>query len=192
MSDASSGRTGLPADKSIVLIGLMGAGKTSIGDRMAKALGIPFVDADSEVELAAGCSVEEIFERIGEEAFRDGERRVIKRLLDGASKVLATGGGAFLDPETRAVIAEHGISIWLRADLDLLVERTSRRDNRPLLKTGDPREILENLIAERHPVYAKADIVVDVTDEPPMTTTNRVIAALFDYLETAEGVGAAE
>jgi shikimate kinase len=192
MSDATSGRTGLPADKSIVLIGLMGAGKTSIGDRMAKALGIPFVDADSEVELAAGCSVEEIFERIGEEAFRDGERRVIKRLLDGASKVLATGGGAFLDPETRAVIAEHGISIWLRADLDLLVERTSRRDNRPLLKTGDPREILENLIAERHPVYAKADIVVDVTDEPPMTTTNRVIAALFDYLETAEGVGAAE
>lgn len=192
MSDAGAKRAALPPQKSIVLVGLMGAGKTSIGDRMAKALGIPFVDADSEVELAAGCSIEEIFERIGEEAFRDGERRVIKRLLEDSPKVLATGGGAFMDPDTRDVIAELGISIWLRADLDLLVERTSRRDNRPLLKTGDPREILENLIAERHPVYEKADIIVDVTDEAPMNTTNRVIAALLDYLETAEGVGAAE
>ena len=192
MREAGDKRNALPQGKSVVLVGLMGAGKTSIGDRMAKALGIPFVDADSEVELAAGCSIEEIFERIGEEAFRDGERRVIKRLLDGESKVLATGGGAFLDPETRKVIGEHGISIWLRADLDLLVERTSRRDNRPLLKKGDPRQILENLIAERHPIYAEADIIVDVTDESPMTTTNRVIAALFEYLETAEGVGAAE
>jgi len=169
----------LPRGRSIVLVGLMGAGKSSIGRRLAQRLGLDFVDADHEIERAAGCTIEEIFARFGEPAFRDGERRVIGRLLeDRAPIVLATGGGAFMDQETRARIREHGISVWLRAELDVLLRRVSRRSNRPLLKQGDPREVLERLIAVRHPVYAEADLVVDSDDSPAESTVDRVIAAL--------------
>jgi shikimate kinase len=169
----------LPPGRSIVLVGLMGAGKSSIGKRLAQRLGLDFVDADNEIERAAGCTIEEIFARFGEPSFRDGERRVIGRLLeDGSPIVLATGGGAFMDAETRARIRERGVSIWLRAELDVLHRRVSRRSNRPLLKQGDPREVLRRLIDVRHPVYAQADIVVDSDDSPPESTVDRVIEAL--------------
>ena len=169
----------------LVLVGLMGAGKSCIGRRLASQLGLKFVDADSEIEAAAGCTIEEIFSRHGEAAFRDGERRVIARLLHQPGQVLSTGGGAFMDPRTRAEIRERGLSIWLRAGLDLLLKRTSRRNNRPLLKTGDPREILNRLIDERYPVYAEADIVVDSVDRPPEVTVARVMEALQQHLEEA-------
>jgi len=168
----------LAGDKSIVLVGLMGAGKSSVGTRLGKRLDMPFQDADAEIVKAAGCSIEDIFTVYGEAAFRDGERRVIARLLGDRPQVLATGGGAFMDPETRQVIERHAISVWLRADLDILVERTGRRNDRPLLKEGDPREILESLIAERYPVYAEADIVVDTGVEPQEYTVEQILDAL--------------
>ena len=174
-------------ERSIVLIGLMGAGKSSIGRRLGAGLGCPFVDADREIEKAAGCTIEEIFERHGEAAFRDGERRVIARLLSDPRQVLATGGGAFMDPRTRAAIRERGISVWLRADLDLLVRRTGRRNNRPLLKGKDRRVILQGLIDERYPVYAEADVAVDIDDSPPDVTTNRVRAAIEAFMLAQEG-----
>lgn len=168
-----------PQDRTIVLVGLMGAGKSCIGRRLAQQLGLRFVDADAEIEAAAGCSIPEIFERHGEAGFRDGERRVISRLLGSRERqVLATGGGAFMDPATRAAIAATAVSVWLRADLDLLLRRTSRRSNRPLLRRGDPREILSRLIGERYPVYAEADITVDSLDAPPEHTVERVVEAL--------------
>ncbi len=159
----------------------MGAGKSSMGRRLAAALGLPFLDADTEIERAAGCAIPEIFERFGEPAFRDGERGVIRRLLDGPACVLATGGGAFMDPETRARIAEHGVSVWLRADLDVLVKRTAGRDDRPLLNTDDPRAVLRRLMDERYPVYAEADITVDTGDEPPEAVLQRLLDALEDH-----------
>jgi shikimate kinase len=161
-----------------VLVGLMGAGKSCIGRRLAQRLGRHFVDADAEIEAAAGCSISEIFAQHGEAYFRDGERRVIKRLLQTPGQVIATGGGAFMDPETRAAVAEAGVSVWLRADLDLLVRRTARRNTRPLLRQGDPREILADLMAKRHPVYALADVTVDTADGPPEATVGRVLDAL--------------
>jgi shikimate kinase len=173
----------LKVPRTIVLIGLMGAGKSCIGRRLATALGLKFVDADAEVERAAGCTIEEIFERHGEAAFRDGERRVIERLLGQAVQVLATGGGSFMNSMTRAAIHEQAISVWLRADLDLLLKRTGRRNNRPLLKRGDPRAILKGLMAERYPVYSEADIVVDSVDGPPEITVERVRAAVEGYVE---------
>ena len=169
---------------SIVLVGLMGAGKSAIGRRLANRLGLPFVDADSEIERAAGCSITDIFEMHGEAAFRDGERRVIARLLARPPHVLATGGGAFMDSETRAAVRATGISIWLKADIDLLVSRVSRRSDRPLLAGGDPREILERLIAERHPVYAEADIIVESRDGPHEETVQTVLNALGAHVET--------
>lgn len=172
--------------KTIALVGLMGAGKTSIGRRLAQQLRLPFVDADAEIEMAAGTSIEEIFERHGEAAFRDGERRVIARLLDRPVQVLATGGGAFIDPATRALIRARCISIWLRASLPLMLARVARRNNRPLLKTGDPAAVLERLITERYPLYAEADIVVDSIDGPPELTLDRVVAGLADHLASAE------
>ncbi|MCH8155854.1 MAG: shikimate kinase [Proteobacteria bacterium] len=172
----------LKVPRTIVLIGLMGAGKSCIGRRLAALLGLKFVDADAEIERAAGCTIEEIFDRHGEAAFRDGERRVIERLLGQAVQVLATGGGSFMDPRTRAAIHEQGISVWLRADLDLLLKRTGRRNNRPLLKRGDPRAILEGLMAERYPVYGEANVVVDSVDGPPEVTVERVRAAVESYL----------
>jgi shikimate kinase len=171
--------------KTIALVGLMGAGKSSIGRRLAQRLKVPFVDADTEIEAAAGATIEEIFERHGEAAFREGERRVIARLLEGPIQVLATGGGAFMDPVTRALVRERAISVWIRAELDLLLSRVNRRNNRPLLKGGDPRVVLERLIAERHPIYAESDIIVDSIDGPPDATLERVSAALASYLGTA-------
>ena len=182
----------LKVPRTIVLIGLMGAGKSCIGRRLAALLGLKFVDADTEIERAAGCTIEEIFERHGEAAFRDGERRVIERLLGQAVQVLATGGGSFMDPKTRAAIHGRAISVWLRADLDLLLKRTGRRNNRPLLKRGDPRAILEGLMAERYPVYGQADIVVDSADGPPEVTVERVRAAVENYLAGQPGAAAPE
>jgi shikimate kinase len=172
----------LQVPKTLVLVGLMGAGKSCIGRRLAQRLGLPFVDADREIEEAAGCSIPEIFSRHGEAAFRDGERRVIARLLDGPVQVLATGGGAFMDPRTRALIRERAISIWLRASLDLLVKRVARRNDRPLLQVADPRARLAELLEQRSPVYAQADLVVDSADGPPDVTLERVLAALGAYL----------
>jgi shikimate kinase len=168
------------------MVGLMGAGKTSIGRRVAARLGLPFVDADDEIEAAAGSSIGDIFERLGEASFRDGERRVIARLLDGPAKVLATGGGAFMDGETRERIAARGISIWLRADIDTLVRRTSRRNDRPLLRNGDPKEILSRLMNQRYPIYQQADIVVDSFDAPAEETLANVLGAIEAYRAAAQ------
>lgn len=168
-------------ERCIVLVGLMGAGKTTVGRRLAQKLGLGFVDADNEIERAAGETIPEIFERHGEAAFRDGERRVIARLLEGGPLVLATGGGAFMDETTRANIAARGISIWLRADLDVLMRRVARRGNRPLLKQGDPRRTMERLIVERYPVYSHADITVESIEGPHETVVDDVIAKLEDY-----------
>ena len=164
--------------RTIVLVGLMGAGKSSIGRRLAVRLGLKFIDADSEIEAAAGCSIDDIFELHGEEAFREGERRVIARLLEAPAHVLATGGGAIMDPATRALICEKGISIWLRANLDILVRRVSRRGNRPLLKNRDVREVLKELMTERDPVYATADITVDTIDAPHETVVTEILRRL--------------
>ncbi len=182
MKSPSQPRT-IDVPKPVVLVGLMGAGKSHIGRRLGQRLRIPFVDADHEIEKAAGRSIADIFKEFGEQEFREGERRVIARLLDSENMVLATGGGAFMNDETRERILESSISVWLRADLDLLVKRTSRRDSRPLLKTGDPREILQRLIDERYPVYALADIIVDSVDGPGGVTVNRVVDALADWID---------
>ncbi len=187
-ADAGTGSAETPAPpRSLVLVGLMGAGKTCIGRILARRLDLPFVDADAEIEAAAGCSIEDIFALYGESDFRDGERRVIGRLLDGPIQVMATGGGAFMDPHTRRRIRERGISIWLRADLELLLSRVSRRNDRPLLKAlvkaDNPRRVLERLIAERHPVYAEADIAVDSGREPPGRTLARLLDAIRAFLD---------
>ena len=168
--------------QTVVLVGLMGAGKSCIGKRLAQRLGMPFIDADQAIEQAAGCSITEIFERHGEADFRDGERRVIARLLEGPLHVLATGGGAFMDPRTRALVRDKAISIWLRADLDLLMRRVSRRSDRPLLQVAEPRQKLADLMAERYPVYGEADVTVDSTDGPPEATLERVVQSLDAYL----------
>jgi shikimate kinase len=164
--------------RSIVLVGLMGVGKTTVGRRLATLLHLPFVDADHEIEEAAGCSVTEIFARFGEQAFRDGERRVIGRLLDGPRRVLATGGGAFMDARTRAAIKRRGISVWLKADIGLLMERVGRKGNRPLLQTADPRATLERLAAERYPVYAEADLTVESREGPHDRVVKSIVHAL--------------
>ncbi|RDD63425.1 shikimate kinase [Ferruginivarius sediminum] len=168
--------------RTIVLVGLMGAGKTCIGKRLAACLGTEFVDADAEIESAAGMSISEIFEVHGESGFRQGERRVIARLLRRPPHVMATGGGAFMNEKTRELIKRRAISVWLRADLDLLVRRTSRRSHRPLLRGRDHREVLGKLMEERHPVYAKADVVVDSADGPPEAMAEQVARAVMDYV----------
>ncbi|MBW4093550.1 MAG: 3-dehydroquinate synthase [Proteobacteria bacterium] len=169
------------AGRSIVLVGLMGAGKTSIGRRLAARLGLPFRDADVEIEAAAGCSIPELFARYGEPAFRDGERRVIRRLLAAEPMVLAFGGGAFMDAETRAAVRAEAISVWLRCKLPTLVRRVAGRENRPLLTGGDPNEILARLMGARHPVYAEADVIVDCGDETPDATTTKVLDAVLGW-----------
>ena len=179
--------SGFAPPRTVVLVGLMGAGKSNIGRRLAARLHLDFVDADAEIEAAAGESIEDIFRRHGEAAFRDGERRVIARLLDRPVQVLATGGGAFMDPQTRALIRQRGISIWLRAELDLLLARVGRRDDRPLLKTGDRRAILAALMEKRHPIYAEDDIVVDSVDGPPELTLGRVVTELKRYVAALDG-----
>jgi shikimate kinase len=164
--------------RAIVLVGLMGAGKTSIGRRLAEKLGVPFVDADHEIEAAAGKSIPDIFAEHGEPHFRDGERRVIARLLDNGSQVLATGGGAFMNPETRARIKERAVSVWLKADLDLLMKRVSKRGGRPLLANDNPEAVMRKLIEERYPVYAEADITVESADVQHGVMVNEVLSAL--------------
>ena len=181
----------LKLSKTVVLVGLMGAGKTCIGTRLAEKLNLPFVDADSEIERAAGCSIADIFELYGEAEFREGERRVITRLLKDPVHVLATGGGAFMDTGTRQAIREKAISVWLRADLNLLVSRTSRRASRPLLQTGNPREVLKRLIEERHPIYAEADLVIESARESPDITVDRLIGALDQFSRESAVAGAA-
>jgi len=184
LKDVSPAMSELPArltGRSVVLVGLMGAGKTSIGRRVAARMGLPFRDADAEIELAAGCSIPELFRRYGEQDFRDGERRVIRRLLASDPLVLATGGGAYMDPDTRAAIRDEAVAVWLRCKLSTLVRRVATRHNRPLLQSGDPAEILGRLMEQRHPVYAEADITVDCGDEPPDYTTAKVLQALHDW-----------
>ena len=168
--------------KPLVLVGMMGAGKTAIGKRLADRLKVPFTDADFEIEKAAGCSIADFFQEHGEGAFRDGERRVIKRLLRGPVGILATGGGAFMDSGTRKEISQHGISIWFKADLETLWRRLSRRDSRPLLKTENPKATLEKLVNERYPVYADVDITVISTDGPPEAMVGQVLNAVRSYL----------
>jgi shikimate kinase len=162
----------------IALVGLMGAGKSSVGRRLAQALNLPFRDADEEVERAAGRSVSEIFDELGEAAFRDGERRVIARLLDEAPHVLATGGGAFMNPETRKLIAGKAISVWLQADVEVLARRVARKNDRPLLHGKDVREVLADLARERYPTYALADVAVESIESPHHVTVQAIIEAL--------------
>ena len=172
--------TAVVVDRPIVLVGLMGAGKTTVGRRLAAALMVPFIDADDEIERAAGLPVAEIFARHGEHEFRRGERRVIARLLQGEPHVLATGGGAFMDAETRALVRTHATSVWLRADIDVLMRRVEKRDNRPLLHSGDPRAVMERLMAERHPIYAEADVTVDSNNAPHGAAVAQVLQALAE------------
>jgi len=167
--------------RTIVLVGLMGAGKTSVGKRLAAALDLPFRDSDDEIETAAGLTVPEIFEIYGEKGFRDGERRVIARLLTDPPHVLATGGGAFLSAETRGLIKNSAVSVWLKADLGVLARRVGRKDNRPLLAGKDPRVVLEELAVLRDPIYALADVTVESGDRPHQATVEAIIDALTAY-----------
>jgi shikimate kinase len=173
MSDGSG-----PSRKPIALVGLMGAGKSTIGRRLARRLGLPFVDADSEIEAAAGLSIAEIFERFGEPHFRDGERRVIARLVAGPAGVIATGGGAFMDEGTRALILARCTAIWLDGDVEVLAERVRRRSHRPLVRGRDPRALLGALAATRSPVYAEAHIRVQSDAIPHERIVDRILAAL--------------
>ena len=159
-------------NRSIVLVGMMGAGKSSIGRRLAARLGIPFIDADAEIESAAGMTIPEIFDKHGEPYFRAGEARVIARLLDNGPQVLATGGGSLMDAQTRALIGEKGVSIWLKADIDVLLKRTKRRNDRPLA------EKIKDLLPIREPLYAQADIVVQSRDEPHENIVDEIMIQL--------------
>ena len=164
-----------------VLVGLMGAGKTSVGRRLAEKLGIPFIDADHEIEAAAGKPIKEIFADHGEAYFREGERRVIQRLIGNGAQVLATGGGAWMNDETRARIQEHGISVWLKASLPLLMKRVSKRQDRPLLQAEDPEGVMRGLMEKRYPVYALADVTVESRDVQHGQMVNDVIRALAQW-----------
>lgn len=172
---------GFTPARTVVLVGLMGAGKTKVGRRLAARLGLPFFDSDIEIEEAAGETIEEIFRYRGESVFREGERRVIARLLAQPTHILATGGGAFMDPGTREAIRRRGVSVWLRADLDVLLARVARRANRPLLKERDPRAVMAELIERRSPIYAEADLAIDSSESTAEMTVTRVLAALAGY-----------
>ena len=169
-------------DRPIVLVGLMGVGKSTVGRNLANVLGCAFVDADDEIEKAAQRKISEIFEEFGERYFRDGERRVIARLMDQCRGVIATGGGAFVDDETRALILNEAIVVWIDCDIDTLVERTGKRDTRPLLKTGDPREILTKLHSEREPYYSQAQVRVVSRDGPHIETAVSILEAIDAWL----------
>ena len=168
--------------RTIALVGLMGVGKSSVGRRLANALELPFCDADAEVEAAAGRSISDIFADLGEPAFREGERRVIARLLEQPPHVLATGGGAFINPQTRALIKTKAVSVWLKAELDVLARRITRKDSRPLLVGKDPLEVLQAQADARYPAYAEADIVVETGDAAHHVTVEQVIRALGEHL----------
>ena len=169
--------------RSIVFVGLMGAGKTAIGRKVASALGLPFLDSDHEIESVSRMSIPDLFAQYGEAEFRALEQRVILRVLENGPKVLATGGGAFMNEHTREAIAAAGISVWLKADVDVLLERVSKKQNRPLLQNADPRGVLERLIAERHPVYALADITVPTRDDRREVIAGEVIEAIGRSLD---------
>jgi shikimate kinase len=170
-------------DRPVVLVGLMGVGKSTVGRRLAVRLGLPFVDSDEEIEDAAGCSAAEIFERFGETDFRDGERRLVARLIEGEIRVIATGGGAFVDPNTRRLLNERAITVWLDAPVDILAERTARRDTRPLLRNSDPKAVLQKLSDARRPSYAEAHIHVKSGGGAHDEVVSAIIAALEGYLE---------
>jgi shikimate kinase len=188
--DMEAVKSGL-GSRTIVIVGLMGAGKTSVGRRLAEKLKLPFIDADHEIEAAAGKSIAEIFADHGEDYFREGERRVITRILDHGPQVLATGGGAFMNEETRGYIRAKGLSVWLKAELGVLLNRVSKRNNRPLLNQGDPETIMRDLMHQRYPVYATADVTVETSDAHHATTVNEVIRALasFKGLEADDDAG---
>jgi shikimate kinase len=191
MSDIAASRIEAPesrlvatlGDRSVVLVGMMGAGKSSVGRRLANRLGIPFVDADCEIEARAAMTIPEYFERHGEQNFRSGEARVIANLLHQGPQVLATGGGAFMHADTRAAIGRHGVTVWLKADFEVLLRRVRRRSDRPMLKTANPAETLKELLAVRDPVYALADVTVWSREVPHETIVNETIAALVDWLD---------
>ena len=170
-------------NRPIVLVGLMGAGKSTVGRRLAKRLALPFVDSDAEIEDAAGFSAAEVFERYGEADFRDGERRLVARLIDGEVRVIATGGGAYVDPRTRQLLNERAITVWLDAPVEILADRTGRRDTRPLLRNGDRKSTLERLAEQRAPAYAEAHIRVRSGDGAHKDVVDSIVAALEDYLE---------
>jgi shikimate kinase len=171
--------------RSLVLVGMMGAGKSSVGRKLAARLAMPFVDADTEIEAAAGMTIPEIFEVRGEAEFRSGEARVIARLLDGGPQVLATGGGAYMNPETRGMIGRKGVSIWLKAEFDILMRRIRRRTDRPLLRTADPEATLKRLIDERYPVYALADVTIESRDVSHEVIVDELVDALARHFSVA-------
>ncbi|MBN1324965.1 MAG: shikimate kinase [Alphaproteobacteria bacterium] len=178
-------------NKPIVMVGLMGAGKTSIGRALSRQLGIPFIDSDKEIEAAAGCSVVDIFSLYGEEEFRRVEQRIISRLLDSGSttlKVISTGEGAFITPEVRELVLDKALTIWLKADLELLVKRTNFRNTRPQLLNADSKSILSKLIEERYKIYSEADITVETRDESLQKTLSKVLSAIRDHIEKGVGV----
>ena len=177
--------------RSIVFVGLMGAGKTAIGRKVATMLSLPFIDSDHEIESVSRMTIPELFEHYGEAEFRALEQRVILRLLEGGPQVLSTGGGAFMNAQTREEIAGHGVSVWLKADLDLLMERVSKKQNRPLLKNPDPRGVLERLMGERYPVYAGADITVPTRDDRKEIIAAEVIEALEGHFSVSPVAGEA-
>jgi len=177
--------------RAIVLVGMMGAGKSSIGRRLAQRLSLPFVDADTEIEIAAGMSIADIFAIRGEPEFRTGEARVIARLLDGGAQVLATGGGAYMNADTRRAIKVKGVSVWLKAEFDVLMKRIKRRQDRPLLKTGDPASKLQELIDLRYPTYALADLTVQSHEIPHDKIVDEIVDALAGYLGPAAAPGTA-
>ena len=170
-------------DRPVVLVGLMGVGKSTVGRRLARRLGLSFVDSDTEIEDAAGYPAAEIFERYGEQDFRDGERRLVARLVEGEIRVIATGGGAYVDPTTRQLLNERAITVWLDAPVDILAERTSRRDTRVQLRNGNPKAVLERLAEERRPSYSEAHIHVKSGDGAHSDVVETIISALTDHLE---------
>mgnify|MGYP002621407519 CR=1 FL=1 len=184
LAETVRGRLG---DRTIVFVGLMGAGKTVIGRRIAQLLGLPFIDSDHEIEAVSRMSVPELFERYGEPEFRALEQRVIDRLLREGPRVVSTGGGAFMNAATRSAVAERGVSIWLKAEIGLLMERVARNQNRPLLRSADPRAVMEKLMAERYPVYATADITVETRDAGREIIAQETLQALGDHLERQAG-----
>ncbi len=169
-------------DRPVVLIGMMGAGKSRLGRLLAEALNLPFADSDEEIEKAAGCSISDIFERYGEPFFRDRERLVLQRLIEDGPKIIAAGGGAVMQPDTAEAIWNHAVSLWVRAELPVLVERTARNANRPLLRNGDPATILGNLSAKREPVYSRADVVVESHQGPAGPILESALERLDDFL----------
>jgi shikimate kinase len=178
--------------RSLVLVGMMGAGKSSVGRKLAMRLALPFVDADTEIEAAAGMTIPEIFQERGEPEFRSGEARVIARLLDNGPQVLATGGGAYMNPETRRLISQKGVAVWLKADFDVLMRRIKRRSDRPLLRTPDPAATLQGLMDERYPVYTQADVTIESRDVSHEVIVDETIEAVLGHFGIAVRPGAAQ